>query len=188
MKRFLLSTVSAALSFGMVSPAFAYIIKNESIEVQTSPYHDGRPSRRIIMSRFGHTDNRPTVQGTLTSQPTNVGGVHARVRSAAVDDTTGRQNLVRSTLRRVRRLNRMPKANSDRYRILDLRPNNRSLREDARRTIQVQEGSYLPSVLVKTGANTTYDRPTRRDIIKNSILNNLSRDILTEVKSSTVSN
>lgn len=203
MKRLLISSLSAVVSISMVSPAFAYITKNENIEVQTSTYHDGRPAKRLIMDRFGETYNRPTVGerrthyssterevAPVTTNRTileNAGGVYSRVRTTAVDDTTGRAELERHTLgRRLRRLNRMPKADSDRYRVLDLRPNTRSLRMQVEST---DESSYLPSSLVQTGGDT-YDKPTRRDIRENRLtnVNDRDRNVLAEIKNSARNN
>ena len=178
MKRLLISTLSAAaITAGMATPAFAYVVKHESINVQTSPFHNGRPAKRIIMTRFGSRDNTPTVSDTDAT----------RTRSAAVDDTTGRSNLQRHTRGRLlRRLNRMPKANTDRYRTLDLRPNSRSLRN----TNLDRTESYLPSTLVQTGGTEVYDRPTRRDIRENSLtnVNDRDRNILAEIKNSARNN
>ena len=159
MKRFLISTVSVALSLGMVSPAFAYITNDDDIKVQTSPYHEGRPARRLIMTQYGNSTDR------------------SGIRRAASPEDTGLSLLRRASIRRFRRFNRMPKPGSDRYRILDLRPNTRFLRSEA------EDQSWLPSSLITTGGSN-YDRPTRRDIRENSFFNQVNdrnRDILEEM-------
>lgn len=193
----------------MVSPAFAYVTKHADIDVQTSPYHDGRPARRVIQSRFGETYNRPTVGARRTHYSTserevapvrtnariveNAGGIHTRLRTTAVQDSTGRSVLQRHTLgRRLRRLNRMPKADQDRYRILNLRPNTRSIRM----RVEGNESSYLPSSLVQTGGNASvsgewgWDRTTRRDVRYNNHygVQKRNRDLLVEIKNSARSN
>lgn len=195
MKRLLVSTLSAAVSVGMVAPAFAYVTNHSDIDVQTSPYHNGRPARRVIKSRFGRVYNRPTVGqrrvhysdterevapvNTDRVIPNNAGGIHRRVRMQSTDNQGGRILLRRSEGRRFRRLNRTLKPDSDRYRTLNRRQNTRSLRRS-------MDGASLPSAIVQTGGNG-YDKPTRRDIRENRAygkVNDRDRNLLLEIENS----
>jgi hypothetical protein len=139
MKRFLLSTLSAVVSIGMAVPAFAYVTSSDDITAQTSPYHSGRPSKRVIMKSLNKD-------------------AYSRVRTAPSADDSGRSLLQRSESRRFRRLNRSPKPDSDRYRTLNTRPNTRSIRK------KVEKSSFLPNALVQTGQELNYDRVSRRSI------------------------
>ena len=176
MKRLIASTAAAVLSIATVTPAFAYITRSPDIEVQTSRYHRYRPARRHIKHHFGRTENRPTVADDVTHYrlrevaPTytdrdidaDAGGVHERGRDAADVYRSGRDMLRRSQLRRLRRFNRQPKAGHDRYRVLNLRQNKRSIRaadESAR--------ANLPDFLVMTGGPGYFadrSRPSKRSI------------------------
>ncbi len=163
MKRILLSLISAAASLSMITPAFAYITGEGGLEAQTSIYHSGRPAKRLIMSRFGETDNKLSVSGRATD-----------TRMEATTDVTGRVLLQRADGRRFRRLNRMPKEGTDRYRTLNIHMNRRAIRED----MMKEESSSLPSVLVQTG-DDNHDNPSRR-----TIRNDRDSNILLEISNS----
>lgn len=172
MKRILVSSISLALSVGFVSSAFAYAAP-EGYKATTkatafrSPTADaGRPSRRSITFDNRHRD----LQGEMQLNPRDI--------SEAAPQTQGRIELMRGIMeRKLRRMNRMPKEGSDRYRTLNLRPNTRYLR--------LENESGLPPSLVQTGS---YDAPTRRDIRDNAVFGDMNfrnRDVLLEMEQRT---
>ena len=127
--------LAAGLSVSLATPGFAYVFSGINVT--------DHMSRRVIKSE-ARADNNIGVR--LSSS--------RRMRRQADTQENGLNKLRRANARTSRHMNRMPKAGTDRYRILH--PNQRSLRRAAGME------SMLPPSLVQTGG--LYDRPTRRDI------------------------
>ena len=165
MKRFLLPTLSLALSMSIATPALAYF----SVPGNQEGGPVSRVTRRRVVNRAEATNKLPDF---IPQED--------RTREEAVDQSNIGHNLLRRAEgRRFRRYNRTRKPGFDRYRTLNLRTNKRSLRG-----MEYESSLELPRTLVQTGG---YDRPTRRDIRENSLFNRVNdrnRNILNEIKNS----
>jgi len=178
-KRYLVSTLSAALAFGMVAPAFAYVVPEDFV----------RSSRRLLdqsatTQLIDHTTRRDIRDNNVTEEMryrdrSILQEIRENQRATQKVVAPKDSNLMRGRAdRRLRRLNRRVKPGYDRYRILNLRPNTRYLR-------RLEEESSLPASLVRTGGNFGYDKPTRRDIRENAFfsrMNDRDRDVLKEMQ------
>ncbi len=174
MKKALTSTISLALSLGMVAPAFAWMPSSgfikpsirEKVQEIRSMKDVRNPTRRFIRDNR----DRPVLE-------------ERKMRNRATSVTTGTKN---THLERTKRLYkgrrnrfRRPKIGSDRYRVL--RPNTRYFRRRA------EEQSSLPPSIVQTGGSS-YDKPTRRDVRGDNgyfyRVNGRDRDVLAEIEES----
>ncbi|MCF7844410.1 MAG: hypothetical protein K9M03_01100 [Kiritimatiellales bacterium] len=192
MNKTLVSSVSIALSLGVVVPAFAMASAGEPAFAMASA---GEPAFAYVPNMsFERQSHREEVQAIKeTRDVRNINKPSRRqiqtaglktdalqeravssVRSADSDQTKNTHLERTRRVRVLRRFSRSPKQGSDRYRVL--RPNTRSLRLEA-------ESSYLPPMIVQTG-QISYDRPTRRAIRENGYFSGIldrDRDVLKEM-------
>ena len=178
LRRLFLTGTSAALAVGMAAPAFAYVMpgdfarpSNREVTSATQSLGYDRTTRRDIRDNNVVDDIRYRNRSILTEMEEGVRDTENPTAGKDASLVRGRSD------RMLRRLNRRIKPGYDRYRILNLRPNTRYLR-------QLDEESSLPSSLVQTGG-TSYDKPTRRDIRENmyfSQVDDRDRDVLGEME------
>jgi len=184
MNKAFVSSVSLALTLGVVAPAFAMASAGGPAFAYVPNRGFQRQSHRLQVEAIKATRDVRNIQKPARRHVQAAGSNRAILQEmkasserSVTPEVTKNTHLERaSRVYNFRNENRQPKPGSDRYRVLRL--NTRFLRR------QVEEQSFLPTMIVQTGRNV-YDRPTRRDIRENGYFDGIldrDRDVLKEMR------